>query len=150
MDCRNFQPTFSAPCGGILTDGSMFFLFFLSSGTHCSTEDPSAVAHVSQVQAVKLTCKVEIDHGQVPLGDSTGRTQPSPTEADVQFPQLQPTNPPCVESRPREAWPVFWGPWCGNRVASEQTQALGELLTHTSPSWHIYHQSALFSLRLSF
>lgn len=27
MDCRNFQPTFSAPCGDILSDGLIFFFF---------------------------------------------------------------------------------------------------------------------------
>lgn len=62
---------------------SFSFPFSLSHGTHCSKEDPMAVAHIAQGQAQTLARKVEIGHGQVPLGDSTGRTQPSPTEADV-------------------------------------------------------------------
>lgn len=62
------------------------FSFFLSCGTHCSKEDPMAVAHITPGQTLNLARQVEINHGQVPLGDSTGRTQPSPTGVDVRSP----------------------------------------------------------------
>lgn len=59
------------------------FLFSPSYGTHYSAEDPSVVAPIPQGQAINLASKVEMYGGQVPLGDSTGRTQPSPAEEDV-------------------------------------------------------------------
>ena len=85
--------------------------FSLSHGTHCSKEDPMAVARIAQGQAQTLARKVEIGHGQVPLGDSTGRTQPSLTEADVRTPCHLPSTRSHPGGRPG---------WCLGAALREQ------------------------------
>lgn len=93
-----------------------------------------AVARIAHGQAQTLARKVEIGHGQVPLGDSTGRTQPSPTEADIRTPCRLPS----TRSPPGGGRAGVWGLQWGSRATSEQTQTLAALLTHVSPSWHAY------------
>ena len=70
-----------------------------------------AVARIAQGQAQTLARKVEIGHGQVPLGDSTGRTQPSLTEADVRTPCHLPSTRSHPGGRPG---------WCLGAALREQ------------------------------
>lgn len=93
----------------------LLFFSFLSCGTCCSIEDPVRWP-TSPRASSEPACKVEINHGQVPLWGFHRKDTALPAEEDVQAPSVQPANSPSSRS----------APGCGDRAAFERTLTKGD------------------------
>lgn len=88
----------------------LLFFSFLSCGTYCSIEDPVRWP-TSPRPSSKLACKVEINHGQVPLWGFHRKDTVLPTEEDGWLPKFSPPIPPASGPPQGEARLVCGG--CG-------------------------------------